>query len=120
MTLGKPVDSDALLRKMRGEELEPDVASPVTSRDRPVSPLNPKVVIVPAVGPRFGPPPEDTERDEILRKALPDLSEQGVEYVPIDIEEDIQGSYDSDSFEEFSDTVRVWVRALLRRQRGAA
>lgn len=51
-------------------------------------------------------------RDEILRRALDHLSEHNVPYVPLDIEEDIQASYEDDTLEEFRDVVRGWIREL--------
>lgn len=80
------------------------------------SPLNPDVLIVPAAGPRKTPfaTDPDTDRDKLLRRALAYLSRQNVEYVPFDVEEDIQASYEDDTFEEFRETVWGWVRALAK------
>lgn len=103
MSLGKPVDAEALLLEMRGE----------TGR---YSPLNPNVLIVPALGRRKEPfePEPVTDRDTILRTALAYLEGRGVEYVPLAIEEDIQASYEDDTYDEFRATVRGWVRELVR------
>ena len=64
--------------------------------------------------PAYELPSDHTDRDEILRKALVYLSKRGVGYVPLDVEEDIQVSYDDDSLDGFRETVRGWIRELVR------
>ena len=64
--------------------------------------------------PAYELPSDHTERDEILRKALAYLSRRGVGYIPLDVEEDIQASYDDDSLDGFRETVRGWIKALAR------
>jgi hypothetical protein len=84
--------------------------------------MNPNVLIVPCRGTRKSPfPPEPfDDRDSVLRKAYAYLDEKGVGYIPLDVEEDIQVSYDSDSPEEFRATVKGWMRELVKAGRGAA
>jgi hypothetical protein len=64
--------------------------------------------------PAYELPPDHTDRDEILRKALAYLSRRGVSYVSLDVEEDIQLSYDDDSLDKFRETVRGWIRELVK------
>lgn len=107
--LRRPQPKHDLIRQMGGK--------PKTS------PLNPDVVVVPALGTRKVPfePETDDERDRILRVAMTHLSEYGVSYIPLDVQEDIRASYDADSVEEFRKTVRGWMRELrASSKRGAA
>lgn len=57
---------------------------------------------------------DEEERDEILRKALEYLSDHYVAYVPLDVEEDINSSYEDDTLEEFKENVRRWIRELVK------
>lgn len=99
-----------LVRRIRGESSDED-----ETRSR-YSPLNPNVLIVPALGPRKIPfePGPDTDRDKILRNAYRYLAERNVSYVPIDIMDDIEASYEDDDLDAFRDTVRGWIRALAK------
>jgi hypothetical protein len=54
------------------------------------------------------------ERDEILYRAMTHLSKHNVVYVPLDVEEDIEISYQRDDLDGFRETVRGWMRQLLR------
>lgn len=54
------------------------------------------------------------ERDRILGNALRHLSERGIEYVPLALEEDIQDSYEDDDIDTFRETVRGWMVALAK------
>lgn len=53
-----------------------------------------------------------SERDEILARAL-EWCERNVQYVPLDVMEDIENSYADDSFEDFERTVRMWLEVLM-------
>jgi hypothetical protein len=52
------------------------------------------------------------ERDEILSRAMTHLSKHNVVYVPLDVEEDIEISYQRDDLDGFRETVRGWMRQL--------
>jgi hypothetical protein len=52
------------------------------------------------------------ERDEILSRAMTHLSKHNVVYVPLDVEEDIEISYQRDDLDGFRETVREWMRQL--------
>jgi hypothetical protein len=54
------------------------------------------------------------ERDEILSRAMTHLSKHNVVYVPLDVEEDIEISYQRDDLDGFRETVRGWMRQLRR------
>lgn len=63
-------------------------------------------------------------REEIIRavwmkKALDYLAQHGAE-PPFDVAEDLERSFADDTLEEFRDTVRAWIRELLRAGRGVA
>lgn len=51
-------------------------------------------------------------KDEMLDKALRHLSKKGVEYVPLDIEEDVNLEYEQDDLDAFRETLRGWVVEL--------
>jgi hypothetical protein len=52
------------------------------------------------------------ERGEILSRAMTHLSKHNVVYVPLDVEEDIEISYQRDDLDGFRETVRWWMRQL--------
>ena len=52
------------------------------------------------------------ERDEILCRAMTHLSKHNVAYVPLDVEEDIEISYQRDDLDGFRETVRGWMHQL--------
>lgn len=66
-------------------------------------------------------PSDYQSRDEILVRAFR-WCEKNVNYVPLDIEDDISASYAEDTLEEFEKTVRKWLEALreAEKERGAA
>jgi len=53
-----------------------------------------------------------TERDRILATAMQHLSRHNITYVPLDVEEDIEISYQRDDLDGFRETVRGWMRQL--------
>ena len=52
------------------------------------------------------------ERDEILCRAMTHLGKHNVVYVPLDVEEDIEISYQRDDLDGFRESVRGWMRQL--------
>ena len=50
-----------------------------------------------------------------MRDALAFLAKRGVPYVPLDVEEDIDKSFDEDDLEGFRGVVRGWIVELTRR-----
>lgn len=52
------------------------------------------------------------QKDEMLGKALRYLSEKNVDYVPLDVEEDVNLSYQQDDLDTFRETLRGWVVEL--------
>lgn len=57
---------------------------------------------------------DDEERDRILGNALRHLSERGVPYVPLALEDEINVSYEDDDLDTFRETVRGWMVALAK------
>ena len=57
-------------------------------------------------------PIDHAERDRILATAMQHLSRYNIAYVPLDVEEDIEISYQRDDLDEFRETVRGWMRQL--------
>jgi hypothetical protein len=57
-------------------------------------------------------PVDHAERDRILTTAMQHLSRYSIAYVPIDVEEDIEISYQRDDLDGFRETVRGWMRQL--------
>ena len=55
---------------------------------------------------------DHAERDRILAIAMQHLSRHNVAYVPLDVEEDIEISYQRNDLEGFRETVRGWMRQL--------
>jgi len=49
-----------------------------------------------------------------MRGALRYLAKRGVSYIPLDIEEDINKSYEEDDLGTFRGVVRGWIKELLR------
>ena len=54
----------------------------------------------------------NAERDRILATAMQHLSRHSIAYVPLDVEEDIEISYQRDDLDGFRETVRGWMRQL--------
>jgi len=57
-------------------------------------------------------PVDHAERDRILATAMQHLSRYNITYVPLDLEEDIEISYQRDDLEGLRETVRGWMRQL--------
>jgi hypothetical protein len=57
-------------------------------------------------------PVDHAERDRILATAMQHLLRYSIVYVPLDVEEDIEISYQRDDLDEFRETVRGWMRQL--------
>lgn len=57
---------------------------------------------------------DEAERDRILGNALRHLSERGVPYVPLALEDEINVSYEDDDLDTFRETVRGWMVALAK------
>jgi hypothetical protein len=57
-------------------------------------------------------PVDHAERDLILATAMQHLSRYSVVYVPLDVEEDIEISYQRDDLDGLRETVRGWMRQL--------
>jgi hypothetical protein len=57
-------------------------------------------------------PVDHAERDRILATAMQHLSRHNIAYVPLDVEEDIEISYQRDDLDGFRETVRGWMRQL--------
>lgn len=49
-----------------------------------------------------------------LKAALTYLAERGVDYIPLDVEEDVNLSYDRDDLDTFRKTLRGWVGTLVK------
>jgi len=62
--------------------------------------------------PHAEPPVDHAERDRILAAAMQHLSRYNIAYVPLDVEEDIEISYQQDDLNGFRETVRGWMRQL--------
>jgi hypothetical protein len=62
--------------------------------------------------PHAGLPVDHAERDRILATAMQHLSRHNIAYVPLDVEEDIEISYQRDDLDRFRETVRGWMRQL--------
>ena len=65
--------------------------------------------------PHAEPPVDHAERDRILAAAMQHLSRHNITYVPLDVEEDIEISYQRDDLDGFRETVRGWLRQLRGR-----
>ena len=59
-------------------------------------------------------PVDHAERDRILATAMQHLSRLNIAYEPLDVEEDIETSYQRDDRDGFRETVRGWMRQLRR------
>ena len=57
-------------------------------------------------------PVDHAERDRILATAMQRLSRYSIAYVPLDVEEDIEISYQRDNLDGLRETVRGWMRQL--------
>ena len=57
-------------------------------------------------------PVDHAERDRILATAMQHLSRYSIAYVPLDVEEDIETSYQRDDLDGLRETVRGWMRQL--------
>ena len=57
-------------------------------------------------------PVDHIERDRILATAMQHLSRHNIAYMPLEIEEDIEISYQRDDLEGFREMVRGWMRQL--------
>ena len=57
-------------------------------------------------------PLDHAERDRILVTAMQHLSSYSMAYVPLDVEEDIEISYQRDDLDGLRETVRRWMRQL--------
>jgi hypothetical protein len=57
-------------------------------------------------------PVEHAERDRILATAMQHLTRHNIAYVPLDIEKDIEISYQRDDLDGFREAVRGWMRQL--------
>jgi hypothetical protein len=57
-------------------------------------------------------PVDHAERDRILARAMQHLSRYNIAYVPLDVEEDIEISYQRDDLDGFRETVRGWICQL--------
>jgi hypothetical protein len=55
---------------------------------------------------------DHAERDRILATAMQHLSRHNITYVPLDVEEDIEISYQQDDLDGLRETVRGWMRQL--------
>jgi hypothetical protein len=55
---------------------------------------------------------DHAERDRILATAMQHLTRHNIPYVPLDVEEDIEISYQRDDLDEFRETVRGWMCQL--------
>lgn len=52
------------------------------------------------------------QKDEMLGKALRHLSHKNVDYIPLDVEEDVNLSMEADDLDTFRKTLRGWVVEL--------
>ena len=58
-------------------------------------------------------PVDHAERDRILATAMQHLLRHNIAYVPLDVEEDIESSYQRDDLlDGFRETLRGWMRQL--------
>ena len=57
-------------------------------------------------------PVDHAERDRILVTAMQHLSRHNIAYVPLDVEEDIEISYQRDDLDGLRETVGGWMRQL--------
>jgi len=57
-------------------------------------------------------PVDHAERDSILATAMQHLSSHNITYVPLDVEEDIEISYQRDDLDGLREMVRGWMRQL--------
>jgi hypothetical protein len=57
-------------------------------------------------------PVDHAERDRILATAMQHLTRYSIAYVPLDVEEDIEISYQRDDLDGFRETVRGLMRQL--------
>ena len=57
-------------------------------------------------------PVDHAERDRILAAAMQHLLRYSIAYVPLDVEEDIEISYQRDDLDRFRETVRGWMCQL--------
>jgi hypothetical protein len=57
-------------------------------------------------------PVDHAEHDRILVTAMQHLSRYSIAYVPLDVEEDIEISYQRDDLDGLRETVRGWMRQL--------
>jgi hypothetical protein len=57
-------------------------------------------------------PVDHAERDDLLATAMQHLSRHNIAYAPLDVEEDIEISYQRADLEGFRETVRGWMRQL--------
>ena len=64
--------------------------------------------------PRAELPVDHAERDRILATAMQHLSRLNIAYEPLDVEEDIEISYQRDDLDGLRKTVRGWMRQLRR------
>jgi hypothetical protein len=55
---------------------------------------------------------DHVERDRILASAMQHLSRHNIAYVPLDVEEGIEISYQRDDLDGFRETVHGWMRQL--------
>ena len=62
--------------------------------------------------PHAEPPVDHAERDRILATAMQHLSRHNIAYVPLDLEEDIEISYQRDDLDGLRETMRGWIRQL--------
>ena len=62
--------------------------------------------------PRAELPVDHAERDRILATAMQHLSRYNIVFVPLEIEEDIEISYQRDDLDGLRETVRGWMRQL--------
>ena len=60
-------------------------------------------------------PIDHAKRDCILATAMQHLSRHNITYVPLDVEEDIEISYQRDDLDGLRETVRGWMRQLRGR-----
>jgi hypothetical protein len=60
-------------------------------------------------------PVDHAERERILATAMQHLSRHHIAYVPLDVEEDIEISYQRDDLDGLRETVRGWMRQLRGR-----
>lgn len=125
MALKLVVDRDALLEELRGDESCTDTAYRIMRAceiaDHPleVREVDGRHEVFSAGMPDHLKKECKVHRDALIRgiwmrDALRYLAKRGVPYVPLDVEEDINASYEEDDLETFKGVVKGWMRELLK------